>query len=145
MTKFTKDQKVLWHGAGPYEHRFELGGRSYVIAPDGWTLIAESIDLTPAPPEPEFVDTGLVTCEHPRGHHDAGHYQLPTCSNPTPLYRKTHVCESFEERFVESVLQRCDAHNNETPSYHVSFTSECVNLRPLGTMESVCTVCGVAR
>ena len=50
-TKFTKGQKVLWHGAGPYEYLFERDGRSYVTAPDGWTLIAESIDLTPAPPE----------------------------------------------------------------------------------------------
>ena len=36
---------------------------------------------------------GLVTCKNSRGLHGEGHYQLPGCINPTPLYRKTHVCE----------------------------------------------------
>ena len=141
--EFKRGDIVAWHGAGPYVYDHQVPSPvnySQITAPDGSPRLARDINLTPYQPT-EYEDTGRVECEHKI--HEWSHLLSKYCVNPVPLYRRVHVCGPFEERFVAGKFGTC-----VTPHLHHhphEVVDTCESWHPLGTMESVCTVCGVTK
>ena len=144
--EFKRGDIDAWHGAGPYVYDHQVPSPvnySQITGPDGSPRLARDINLTRYQPT-EYEDTGLVECGTWLFSHTEVHRLVGSCIDPQPIYRRAHVCGPFEERFVaDGLIGICSKHGFTGRSH--PCPNGCESWHPLGTMESVCTVCGVGR